>query len=81
MGDTENDRADATVELKWDMKLPYPGGGNGRGGSTEGGYLWHKPPEHCRIINRNKAHFILVSGGSATPRSMGLEVVLGRGGT
>ena len=80
-GGMETDGVDVTSELGQEMDAPSPGEGDGGGGCALVGDLRCPPPEHLRIIYRDKAHYGPVSGGGAAPISSGFKKVVVKRGT
>ena len=76
-----SDRADVAVEPVWDVGLPFPGVVDSGGERAGDGDLITPSSEHCCSIYRDKAHYEPVSGSGTTPRSSGIDAVVGTVGT
>ena len=80
-GGTETGGVDAASEPGRDVDIPFPGGGDVRGGRAGCGDLCRPPSEYRCAIYCDKAHYGPVSGGGAAPGSSGIEAVVGTRGT
>ena len=67
-GDTAADGADATSEWGWDLEIPSPVGGNGRGGNAGDRNLLHLLIEYSHSIYCDKANNGPMSDDYATSR-------------
>ena len=78
-GDTPTDRAVDEASGRWELVIPFFGGGNGRGRFGGGGDVCRLPPEQNCTVHREHTHYGSVYGGGAAPWGAGVSAVVGAG--